>query len=137
LFQALNSSDEEWCPAAKKQKTKSTSKSVSRRLSSSDDDEKPQARAAESDMSDGGVDDDYSEDERPNKRSAASEKPLLKFLNTATAAELAILKSFSDKKVELMIELRPFSSFLDIRKKIDAYKNELGAKVTRRKSRVN
>ena len=81
-------------------------------------------------MSDGGVDDDYSEDERPTKRSAASEKPLLKFLNTATAAELAILKSFSDKKVELMIELRPFSSFLDIRKKIDAYKKELGAKVT-------
>lgn len=82
-------------------------------------------------MSDGGVDDDYSEDERPNKRSAASEKPLLNFLNKATAAELAILRSFSDKKVELMIELRPFTSFLDIRKKLDAYKQEMGTKVTR------
>jgi len=130
-LQALNSSDEEWCPAAKKQKTKSDRKSVSRRLSSSDDEQRPQARAAESDMSDGGVDDDYSEDERPNKRSAASEKPLLNFLNKATAAELAILRSFSDKKVELMIELRPFTSFLDIRKKLDAYKQEMGTKVTR------
>ena len=76
-------------------------------------------------MSDGGVDDDYSEDEKPVKRSAASEKPLLKFLNSASAPELAILKSFSDKKIEIVMELRPFSSFLDIKKKIEVYKSDL------------
>lgn len=117
---ALNSSDEEWCPAAKKQKTIEKTKKVQRRraISSTDDDRRP---GPASDMSDGGLEDDYSGPEEV-KRTTAAEKAILKFVNSASKAELMVLKGFQERKAEYMISSRPFSSFLDARKKIGVIK---------------
>merc|ERR1712113_496534 len=78
-------------------------------------------------MSDAG-DEDYSGPEEI-KRSKDVELKIFKFLNSATAAELQTVKGLSEKKTELIIAMRPYKSFAQMRgavsqiKKIGNFEN--------------
>lgn len=49
-------------------------------------------------------------------------KKVLEFLNTGTASELIAVKSLSAKKIEILMALRPFDDWTDLRFKLDANK---------------
>lgn len=50
-------------------------------------------------------------------------KQVLEFLNTGTNSELMAVKSLSAKKIEVLLPLRPFNDWTDLRFKIDANKS--------------
>lgn len=50
-------------------------------------------------------------------------KKIYDFMNTATAIELQAVKSLSEKKAGLIIELRPFKDWYDLRDKLCSSKN--------------
>lgn len=49
-------------------------------------------------------------------------KKVVEFLNTGTASEFIAVRSLSAKKIELLLSLRPFDDWTDLRQKIDANK---------------
>lgn len=49
-------------------------------------------------------------------------KQVLEFLNTATNSELIAVRSLSAKKIEVLLPLRPFDDWADLRFKIDRNK---------------
>lgn len=49
-------------------------------------------------------------------------KKVVEFLNTGLNSELMVVKSLSAKKIDVLISLRPFENWVDLRQKIDANK---------------
>lgn len=49
-------------------------------------------------------------------------KKVVEFMNTGTASEFIAVKSLSAKKIELLLSLRPFDDWTDLRHKIDTNK---------------
>ena len=49
-------------------------------------------------------------------------RKVFEFMNTASLIELQTVKSLSEKKAALIVELRPFKDWVDLRKKLESNK---------------
>ena len=94
-----------------------TSKSKKSSNYDSDGDE-----SADESYAKGQVYDSEDSDGEESKEITGQRKKVFEFMNTATLMELQTVKTLSEKKASLIVDLRPFKDWADLRKKLESNK---------------
>ncbi|XP_023293343.2 SWI/SNF-related matrix-associated actin-dependent regulator of chromatin subfamily A containing DEAD/H box 1 homolog [Lucilia cuprina] len=70
----------------------------------------------------GQVYDSEDSDGEESREMSGQRKKVFEFMNTATLMELQTVKTLSEKKASLIVDLRPFKDWADLRKKLESNK---------------